>query len=174
MPIYEFYSPDTNKIYSFFARSLSYHGKVPKCPDGPKFRMQKQVSRFAITGRAKEESDDPLGDIDDSQMDALMADMEQDMPELDKDNPDPRTLGRFMRKMSDLMGDKAPPALKEMIKRLESGEDPEKLDEEFGDIGEDGEDPFLAAAVKKLRQGAKNHPIRDPQLYEFTDYWKGK
>ncbi len=53
MPIYEFHSPDTNKIYSFFARSLSYADKVPKCPDNPTARMERVISKFAFTGRAK-------------------------------------------------------------------------------------------------------------------------
>ena len=50
MPIYEFYSPDTNKVYSFFARSLSLGQKVPRCPDKPGARMERMVSRFAVTG----------------------------------------------------------------------------------------------------------------------------
>ena len=35
MPIYEFYSPDTNRIYSFFARSLAQGRLTPRCPDNP-------------------------------------------------------------------------------------------------------------------------------------------
>lgn len=171
MPIYEFYSPDTNRIYSFFARSLRYHGKVPRCPDGAEHRMQKQVSRFAVTGRAKEdEGDDPFAGVDETKMEQLMSEMEREMPDLDRDDADPRQLGRFMRKMTDLMGDKAPPEMQEMVRRLEAGEDPEKLDEEFGDLGdEEGGDPFLMQAVKKLR-GGKRRPERDPNLYEFSDY----
>jgi hypothetical protein len=49
-----FYCPDNRKIYSFFARSLAYAGKTPRCPDNPKLRMERMISRFAVTGRAKE------------------------------------------------------------------------------------------------------------------------
>jgi hypothetical protein len=57
MPIYEFYSPDTNRIYSFFARSLAQGQLTPRCPDNPKARMERMISRFAVTGRAKEKSE---------------------------------------------------------------------------------------------------------------------
>ena len=33
MPIYEFYSPSTGKVYSFFARSLAFAEMVPHCPE---------------------------------------------------------------------------------------------------------------------------------------------
>ncbi|MDA0813829.1 MAG: hypothetical protein O3C21_15740 [Verrucomicrobia bacterium] len=49
MPIYEFYCPDNNKLYSFFARSLSLKDKIPRCPDNPLFQMEKRVSRFTVT-----------------------------------------------------------------------------------------------------------------------------
>jgi hypothetical protein len=32
MPIYEFYSPDNNRLYQFLARSLAYRDKTPRCP----------------------------------------------------------------------------------------------------------------------------------------------
>ena len=53
MPIYEFYSPETHKIYSFFARSLAYASKTPRCPDKPGAPMERMISKFAVTGRAK-------------------------------------------------------------------------------------------------------------------------
>lgn len=169
MPIYEFYCPDNNTVYQFLARSQAYGSKVPGCPDNPAFKMQKQVSRFAIIGKAKEETEnDPFAGLDDAQMESLMADMEGEMGALDDDNPDPKQLGRFMRKMTDLMGDKTPPELREMVKRLESGEDPEKLESEFGEMGgEDGD--ALFAQVKKMIQAARA-PTRNPKLYEMSEW----
>jgi hypothetical protein len=173
MPIYEFYCPDNNKLYQFLARSLAYRDHTPQCPDDPNFRMQRRVSRFAIIGKAKEESaDDPFGDIDDSKMESLMAEMERDMAGLDDDNPDPRQLGHFMRKMTDLMGDKTPPELREIVKRLESGEDPEKLESDFGDLtgGEDDASDALFSQVLKRIRSHRSTPHLDPKLYELTDY----
>jgi hypothetical protein len=171
MPIYEFYCPDNNKLYSFLARSLSMKDKLPRCPDGEGLRMERRVSRFAVIGKAKEDTtDDPFAGIDESKMDAFMAEMERDMGGLDEENPDPRQLGHFMRKMTDVMGDKTPPELREMVRRLEAGEDPEKLEEQFGglDEGEAGDAMFsqLVARVK----AARKEPVRDPKLYEMRDF----
>src|SRR5215210_6847448 len=141
MPIYDFYSPDNNKLYSFYARSLAYADKTPRCPENPKFRMERVVSRFAVTGRAKEKPDLPAGgDADDPRMEAAMAEMEREFSGMDDENPDPRQLARMMRKMSGLTGEKIPGEMEEMICRMEAGEDPEKLEEEYGDaMGDVGE-----------------------------------
>lgn len=174
MPIYEFYSPDNNRLYQFLARSLAYRDKIPLCPDDPSFRMERRVSRFAVIGKAKEESgDDPFAGMDDSKLESFMAEMERDMSGMDESNPDPRQLGHFMRKMTDLMGDKTPPELREMVRRLEAGEDPEKLEEQFGDIegGEDGAgDALFSQMMKRIKGGRHREPLRDPKLYEMADY----
>jgi hypothetical protein len=173
MPIYEFYCPDNHKIYSFLARSLAHGDKTPRCPENGAFRMEKRISRFAFLRGAKEETeDDPLAGMDDSKMEAFMAEMERDMAGMDENNPDPRQMGHVMRKMTDLMGDKAPPEMREMIRRLEAGEDPEKLEAEFGDMGgdENGEGAdFFTSAVKRLKAGLRQ-PTRDPKLYEMSEW----
>jgi hypothetical protein len=171
MPIYEFYCPDNNKLYQFLARSLAYREKTPRCPDDPSFRMERRVSAFAITGRAKEDTgDDPFAGMDEAKMEGFMAEMERDMAGIDDNNPDPRQLGRFMRKMTDMMGDKAPPELREVVRRLEAGEDPERLEEQFGGMEDDeAGDALLTQMMKKIKGNAKT-PRRDPKLYELTDY----
>lgn len=170
MPIYEFYCPDNHKIYQFLARTQAHRDRVPRCPDNPAFTLQKQVSRFAIIGRAKETAeDDPFAGIDESKMEALMADMERDMAGLDDDNPDPRQLGHFMRKMTDVMGDRAPPELREIVRRLEAGEDPEKLESEFGSLDEADAGDALFTQVKTLIRTTRA-PARDPKLYELAAY----
>lgn len=169
MPIYEFYCPENHTVYQFLARSLAYRSKVPKCPDNPAFQMVKQVSRFAIVGNAQEATEgDPFAGLDDAKMDALMADMEVEMGVLDAENPDPKQLGHFMRKMTDIMGDKTPSELREMVKRLEAGEDPEKLEATFGDMaGAEGD--VLFAQVKKIMSGNRQ-PVRNPTLYEMSEW----
>jgi hypothetical protein len=171
MPIYEFYCPDNNKLYSFFARSLALKDKVPVCPDGEGLRMEKRVSRFAFIGKAKEDTaDDPFAGMDEDKMDAFMAEMERDMGGLDENNPDPRQLGHFMRKMTDVMGDKTPPELREMVRRLEAGEDPEKLEEEFGGLDEGDAGDALFSQMLKRAKSSRREPVRDPKLYEMRDY----
>ncbi len=176
MPIYEFYCPDNNKIYSFLAKSLSYQDKTPKCPENSAYKMERRVSGFAFIGKAKDPSEeDPLDDVDDAKMERVMAELERDMAGFDEDNPDPKQMAHLMRKMSDLTGQKLPGEMEEMMSRLESGEDPEALEEEFGDaIDEMGDDLGLegadaASKLKRLRNKMLG-PQRDPNLYDMAEY----
>lgn len=178
MPIYEFYSPDTNKVYQFLARTLALRDRLPRCPDGDGLRMERRMSRFAIIGKAKEEPDgDLFAGMDETKMESFMAEMERDMGGLDDNNPDPRQLGRMMRKMTDLLGDRTPESLNEVVRRLEAGEDPEKLEEQFGpmdgpdgDGGEGGAADALWQTMKKRIKSIQSQPVRDPKLYEFADF----
>lgn len=179
MPIYEFYSPDTHRIYSFFARSLADAGRTPLCPDDPGARMERRVSGFAVTASSRKSENEDVGqrDLDDPRMEAAMAQLEHEMAGIDEENPDPRQLGHLMRRMSDLTGEKLPADMEEMVRRLELGEDPESLEEEYGDLlddegmlgGMDAEgdttDGNVRAWLRRRRQ-----PERDPQLYEMSDY----
>lgn len=172
MPIYEFYCPDNHRIYQFLARTLEAGSRTPKCPDNPQFRMEKRVSRFAmLKGLEEGAGEDPFAGMDETKMEAIMADMERDMAGMDENNPDPRQLGHVMKKMTDMLGDKAPPEMREMIRRLEAGEDPEKLESEFGDLeggeGEGGD--LLSQTVKKFKTSFAA-PQRDPKLYEMSQW----
>lgn len=171
MPIYEFYCPDNHTVYQFLARTLGYREKIPRCPVDPAFRMERRVSRFAFLQGAKEESNDPFDGIDDDKMEALMMEMEKDMAGMDENNPDPKQLGHFMRKMAGAMGDKVPAEMHEVIRRLEAGEDPSKLEDQFGDLGvsEDGSDDLFTQTIKRLKVGFRT-PKRDGKLYEMRDY----
>lgn len=170
MPIYEFYCPENHTVYQFLARSLAYRDKVPECPDNAAYTLQKQISRFAIVGKAMEETDaDPFAGLSDEQMESILGDMEGEMGAMDDDNPDPRQMGRLMRKMTEVMGDKAPAQLRDLVKRLESGEDPEKLEADFGDLDEGGADLFTQ--VKKIL-GHHRGPARNPKLYEMSEWVK--
>ena len=54
------------------------------------------------------------------------------------DEKDPRQMGRLMRRMSEISGEPLDGELDETVRRVEAGEDPEKLDEELGDAGPGG------------------------------------
>lgn len=173
MPIYEFYSPDTNKVYSFYARRLAQGRETPRCPDRPGARMERMISRFAVTGRA-EEKPSAGPDPSDPRMERVMAEMEREMARIDEKNPDPRALGQMMRKMTEATGQAMPKEMELMIRRLEAGEDPEKLEEEFGDAldgmdlpGEEGAETGESPAGPRARPA---RPVRDPALYEMSDY----
>lgn len=191
MPIYEFYSPDNNRVYSFLARSLAEGRKMPRCPDNQAYRMERMVSAFAVTGKARETTapvHPPTGmpdESDDPRMEQAMNALESEFTSLDEENPDPRRLGHLMRRMSELTGEALPPAMQEMVTRMERGEDPEKLEEEYGEVL-DAEEPFggdeerdgppssvpdgptdREAKPKRRKRPALS---RDPHLYEMADY----
>ena len=169
MPIHEFFSPDTNRIYSFYARTLAQGRETPRCPDNPKARMERLVSRFAVTGRHRDkENAVDAPEAMDPHMERVMAEMEREMATMNDDNPDPRQIGRMMRKMAEATGQKTPGLMQEMIHRLEQGESPEKLEAEYGDSLENlGDEIDLTPVFARLR---KSTPQRDPTLYERRDY----
>jgi hypothetical protein len=178
MPIYEYYSPDTHRIYSFYARRLTGPEMIPRCPDGAGHRMERLMSAFAITGRAKEKSEDVsegMPDLDPRQ-EAEMMQLAGEMSGMDEANPDPRQLGRLMRRMMSLTGEKMPEAMMEMVARMEKGEDPEKLEAEYGDaLGDEtmGEGLGEQAGAGKGGFAALRRrlpPRRDPTLHEMADY----
>jgi hypothetical protein len=172
MPIYEFYCPKNNKIYTFLARSLAYSGRTPRCPDHPEYPMERLISSFSVTGRAKEKSDAEAFPMDDAKMERAMSEMEREFSGMDEENPDPRQLAKMMRKMSDATGEQMPAGMQEMMRRMEAGEDPEKLEAEYGDAFGEFE---AAQAEDGGQQGGKiprrnRPPQRDPVLYEMADY----
>jgi hypothetical protein len=169
MPIYEYYSADTHKIYSFYARKLIGPDVVPRCPDSGGKKMERVLSPFAITGRAKEKTEEPRGegmpDLDPRQ-EAEMMKLAGEMSGMDEENPDPRALGRLMRRMMDITGEKMPEPMLEMLARMEKGED--VLDDDsMGDFGMgkgEGEKGGVTALRRRLP------PRRDPTLYEMAEH----
>jgi putative FmdB family regulatory protein len=140
MPIYEFACPKCRKIFSFLSKRLN-PGRLPVCPQCGNQRMEKQISRFALTrGLAEpaakgeaEGTEGPMPDFDDPRMARAMAEMERDMEHLDENNP--RHMAHMMRKMKELMPPGSVPGeLDVAIKRLEAGEDPEKIEADMGDV----------------------------------------
>ena len=151
MPIYEYYSPDTNKIYKFFAKTLAQKDVIPNCPDGEEHRMEKMLSGFAITGKTRKsrKEDDPaagglggMDDLDDPRVASLMKEMEHAVEGMDEDNPDPRVMGNLMRRMGDAMGEQFDPQMEEVVRKLEEGQDPETIEDQMEGMLGDEEDPM--------------------------------
>ena len=140
MPIYEFACPKCRRIFSFLSKRVN-PDRVPVCPKCGNKKLKKEVSRFAMTRGLQEpaapaggeEGGPPMPDMEDPRMERAMMEMERDMEGLDENNP--KHMAHMMRKMKDLMPPGTMP--KEMdiaIKRLEAGEDPEKIEEDMGDL----------------------------------------
>lgn len=175
MPIYEFHCRENNTVYSFLAKSMGYQDATPRCPENASFKMEKRVSGFAFIGKAKDPAEGgDLDDLDDAKMEGMMAELECDMAGFDEDNPDPKQMAHLMRKMSSLTGEKLPGEMEEMVRRLESGEDPETLEEEYGDslddMGEglDGSDEE-GGRMRRLQRRLMG-PKKDPNLYDMAEY----
>ena len=140
MPIYEFACPDCRKIFNFLSKRLSPERRPPACPKCGGRKMVKQVSAFAMPRGAKEPSaatddaaDEAMPDLDDPRVARAMAEMERDMEHLDENNP--RHMAHMMKKMKDLMpAGTVPKEFDTAIKRLEAGEDPEKIEADMGDV----------------------------------------
>jgi putative FmdB family regulatory protein len=138
MPIYEFACPKCRKIFNFLSKRLQPEG-LPKCPKCGSRKMIKQVSAFAMPRGVKEPSapsenaPDDGPNMDDPRIARVMAEMERDMEHMDENNP--RHMAHMMKKMRDLMpAGTTPKEFDIAIKRLEAGEDPEKIEADMGDV----------------------------------------
>ncbi len=140
MPIYEYACPKCRVIFNFLSKRIN-PDRSPVCPKCGNKKMFKQMSRFAMSRKlqepaAKPEAEGgqpPMPEFDDPRVERAMMEMERDMEHLDENNP--KHMAHMMRKMKDLMPPGSMP--KEMdvaIKRLEAGEDPEKIEADMGDV----------------------------------------
>jgi putative FmdB family regulatory protein len=173
MPIYEFACPKCRVIFNFLSKRTN-PDRLPICPKCGHRKMERQMSGFAMLRGAKEpaassgdegEGGPPTPDMEDPRVMRAMSEMERDMEHLDENNP--KHMAHMMRKMKDLM----PPGMmpKEMdvaIKRLEAGEDPEKIEEDMGDVlgdfmGDDDQEEGGGGF------GSRGGYARDSGLYDY-------
>lgn len=173
MPIYEFACPKCRVIFNFLSKRLQ-QDRPPVCPKCGNRNMARQMSRFAMPRGMQEpasrpepeEGEPPMPNMDDPRIMRAMSEMERDMEHLDENNP--RHMAHMMKKMKDILPAGTMP--KEMdiaIKRLEAGEDPEKIEEDMGDVlgelmggeGEEGEGGY--------GNGAGGGYSRDSGLYDY-------
>jgi putative FmdB family regulatory protein len=140
MPIYEFACPKCRRIFSFLSKRVK-PDHLPVCPKCGNKKMSKQISRFATTKGLKELAaktemagdEPPMPDLDDPRIERAMMEMERDMEHLDENNP--KHMAHMMKKMKDLMPPGTmPKEIDIAIKRLEAGEDPEKIEADMGDV----------------------------------------
>ncbi|MCD6585634.1 MAG: zinc ribbon domain-containing protein [Desulfobacteraceae bacterium] len=163
MPIYEFYCKDCHTIFNFFSKTVNTK-KVPGCPKCRNPKLTKQVSLFAVTGRAEENSMDELP-VDASKMEKAMEMMAKESENINED--DPRQAAKLMRKLTDMTGVGLGQGMEEALHRIENGEDPEKIEAEMGDLMGD-EDPFILPGKKSGKRLEKNQaPRKDDTLYDL-------
>jgi putative FmdB family regulatory protein len=172
MPIYEFACPKCRVIFNFLSRRLN-PSHLPACPKCGNKKMTRQFSTFATPRGLKESApaggpadsgdDGLMPNLDDPRVMRAMNEMERDMEHLDENNP--RHMAHMMRKMKDILPPGSMP--KEMdlaIKRLEAGEDPEKIEEDMGDVFGD----IMGGDDEAGGRGPAGGPYsRDSGLYDY-------
>jgi putative FmdB family regulatory protein len=137
MPIYEYACPKCRVVFNFLSRRIDPK-HLPACPKCGNKKMVKQMSGFAALRGSRDsaapgESGAPMPEMADPRMEHAMSEMARDMEHLDENNP--KHLAHMMRKMKDLMPPGSVPGeMDTAIKRLEAGEDPEKIEADMGDI----------------------------------------
>jgi len=166
MPIYEFYCEDCNTIFNFFSRRINTT-TIPDCPKCSR-RLQRQMSIFAVTGRAKEEDEDnPFPDLDEAKMERVLGELAAEAENINED--DPRQMAALMRKFQAKTGLDLGDGMEEALARLEAGEDPDKVEEEMGDLFDD-EDPLgMLKKAKKAVAGYRPPPATDDTLYDLPE-----
>lgn len=123
------------------------------------------MSAFAFTGKAKEADDGEDLPFDASKMEKAMQMLAGEADRINED--DPRQAADLMRKLTDMTGMALGDGMQEALRRMESGEDPEQIEAEMGDLLEN-EDPFLMAGKKGKDGGtSRRAPERDETLYDL-------
>jgi putative FmdB family regulatory protein len=118
MPIYEYHCHKCRRRVSIFFRSFSDIQEEPSCPRCGGKHLSRLISRVAIV-RSEESRLDSLADP-------------SGLGDLDED--DPKSIARWMRKMSAEAGEEMPPEFGEVMDRLESGQSPEEIEESMPDL----------------------------------------
>ncbi len=166
MPIYEFYCSECHRIYNFLSRSIQPE-KRPPCPQCGKKELAKQVSLFAVSRGREEAEPGGLPDIDEARMAKVMESLTGEAEGMDEE--DPRQAAQLMRKLYDATGLNLGAGMEEAICRMESGEDPDQIEEELGDLLQN-EDPFSAGTKQGTLKDLSRKvlpPSVDDTLYEM-------
>jgi putative FmdB family regulatory protein len=179
MPIYEFYCPHCHRVLHFLSRAVNTD-KTPSCPRCHRSDLARRATAFAISKGRKEEpppETPPGAPLDEERLGRAMEALAGDMESLDEN--DPRQGAHLMRKLFAATGMPVGGGMEEALRRMEAGEDPEKIEEEMGDVLE--EDPFGGllggeGAERDPGESARRNlgrlrrllpPSVDPELYEM-------
>ncbi len=123
MPIYEYRCHDCKKKVSVFFRTLSaVDHTAARCPRCGGQHLSRLVSRVRVV-RSGESRVDSLAD------DAALSGLDEN---------DPKSMGRWMRKMARESGEDMPPEFDEVVGRLESAEDPESIEKSMPEMAGEG------------------------------------
>jgi putative FmdB family regulatory protein len=127
MPIYEYRCQQCKRRVSIWWRTFSAaeagSARCPRCGGASLTRLASKVRMVRSEDSRMDELDPTsLGDLDEN---------------------DPRSVGRWMRKMSHEMGEDLGPELDEVVDRLEAGQSPEDIEQALPELGDAAADAPL-------------------------------
>ncbi len=160
MPIYEFYCERCNTIFNFYSKSI-HTNKQPICPQCKTRKLKRLLSSFSVLREGFQEDSEESLPFDDEKMEKAAGILAREAQNINED--DPKQAAHLMRRLSEMTGLDMGKGMKEAMKRLEAGEDPEKIEEEMGDILE--EEPFVLPEKTPARKTST--PLKDETLYEL-------
>jgi putative FmdB family regulatory protein len=164
MPIYEFFCQDCNTIFNFLSSRINTDTR-PSCPKCGKEELNRQMSSFAVIGKAeKEDANDPMAGLDESKMEQAFEGLMREAEGMNED--DPRQMANLMRKFSDKTGINMGEQMEEALSRMEAGEDPDQIEQEMGDLM-DSDDVFSLEGMKKKMRSGPRPPVHDETLYQL-------
>jgi hypothetical protein len=122
------------------------------------------MSVFAKLKRGGDPDNSELPDMDETKMERAMNLLAREADHVDEN--DPKQAANLMRKLSDMTGLTLGPGMEEALRRMEAGEDPEKVEAEMGDLLEE-EDPFELQSKSVAKRLRKKPPQVDEKLYDL-------
>ena len=163
MPIYEFYCDSCNVIFNFLSSRINT-SSLPDCPRCGKEKISRQISKFAVLRSGDKTEDDSLAGLDETKMEKAFESLMKEAESINEE--DPRQMASLMRKFSDRTGLNLGGAMEEAISRMEAGEDPDKIEQEMGDML--GDDTLSLEALQKKARSGRPKPVQDEKLYRLS------
>ena len=175
MPIYEFYCSHCHRVFSFLSSRVNTKA-APSCPRCGKPELPRRVSVFAIGAGSRKSATERAegeggGDPNDERMMRAMAELGPQLESLD--NASPQDAARLMRRLYGAMGESIDARTEEAFRRMEAGEDPDRLEEEMGEaidgepsgsVGQTDEATSLGAMRRRVLP-----PSVDETLYDLAE-----
>ncbi len=84
------------------------------------------------SAKGKEDSDDQFAGLDETKMEHAFESLMREAEHINED--DPRQMASLMRKFTSQTGIHLGESMEEAISRMESGEDPEQVEKEMGEL----------------------------------------
>ncbi len=171
MPLYEFYCGACHTVFTF--RSVKVDTETtPACPAcGGALTREVSVFSHIMRGSSEAVAPDDSGAV--GRMEEVMEKMGERVMALDDADADPREAVKVMREMAAAGGLGFKPEVRAALDRIEAGDDPEQVEEEFREVF-DIDNPFVEDDGDERGVGEvgdwwrkRRGPRRDPRWYDM-------